>query len=38
MPIISETANLATVTWACGVLAAFGVGFLGMAWWLLRLE
>jgi hypothetical protein len=23
---------------SCGVLAAFGVGFLGLAWGLLRLE
>lgn len=30
--------NLAIVLQACGVLAAFGVGFLALAWGLLRLE
>jgi ABC-type multidrug transport system permease subunit len=30
--------NLAIVLKSCGVLAAFGVGFLGLAWGLLRLE
>jgi ABC-2 type transport system permease protein len=30
--------NLVLVAQACGVLAAFGGGFLALAWWLLRLE
>jgi ABC-2 type transport system permease protein len=30
--------NTAVVLRACGVLAAFGAGFLGLAWGLLRLE
>jgi ABC-type multidrug transport system permease subunit len=30
--------NLFVVTRACGVLSAFGVGFIVLAWWLLRLE
>lgn len=30
--------NLAMVALACGVLTAFGVAFIGLAWWWLRLE
>ncbi len=30
--------NVETVTEACLVLTAFGVGFLALAWWVLRLE
>src|SRR5687768_17245964 len=30
--------EIATVAVACGVLAAFGVGFVGIAWWWLKLE
>jgi ABC-type multidrug transport system permease subunit len=30
--------NLVIVARACGVLAAFGVGFVALAWWFLRLD
>jgi ABC-type Na+ efflux pump permease subunit len=33
-----ETPNLKTVAQACAVLATFGVGFLALAWWFLRLD
>jgi ABC-type multidrug transport system permease subunit len=36
--LINPAPNLAQVGEACAVLAAFGVGFLGLAWWFLRLE
>jgi ABC-type multidrug transport system permease subunit len=37
-PGVEPVPNLALVAQACGVLAAFGGGFLALAWWLLRLE
>ena len=30
--------NLALVGEACAILAAFGAGFVGLAWWLLKLD
>jgi ABC-type multidrug transport system permease subunit len=36
--LISSTPNFAMVAQACGVLAAFGVGFLGVAWWIMPLD
>jgi ABC-2 type transport system permease protein len=36
--LLNPQPELAVVMQACGVLAVFGVGFLGLAWWLIRLE
>lgn len=36
--LLSGTPNIEVVLTACGVLAAFGVGFVGLAWAVLRLE
>ena len=36
--LVSTTPNVALVWQACGVLAAFGAGFVALAWWLLKLE
>jgi ABC-type multidrug transport system permease subunit len=36
--LLSPAPNLELVAQACGVLAAFGLGFLTLAWWLLRLD
>jgi ABC-2 type transport system permease protein len=36
--LTSPQPNLEIVAEACGVLTAFGVGFLLLAWWVLRLE
>ncbi len=36
--LVSTTPNVALVLQACGVLAAFGAGFVALAWWLLKLE
>jgi ABC-type Na+ efflux pump permease subunit len=36
--LVSATPRLETVRMACGVLAAFGIGFVGLAWASLRLE
>ena len=36
--LLSPEPNLALVAQACGVLAAFGAGFLALAWGLLRLD
>jgi ABC-type Na+ efflux pump permease subunit len=37
-PNPDATPNLAIVTRACGVLAGFGVVFVGLAWWFLRMD
>jgi hypothetical protein len=37
-PNPDATPNLAIVARACGVLAGFGVAFVALAWWLLRLD
>jgi ABC-type multidrug transport system permease subunit len=34
----TTTPDLAIVLTACGVLTAFGLGFLGLAWWKMRLD
>jgi hypothetical protein len=36
--LTSPTPDLASVALASGVLALFGVGFIGLAWWTLRLD
>ena len=36
--LINPTPEIAIVATACGVLIAFGIGFLGLAWWLIRLD
>jgi ABC-2 type transport system permease protein len=36
--LISPDPNLSLVVQACAVLAAFGVGFVNLAWWFLRLD
>lgn len=36
--LINDDPNLFLVGQACGVLAAFGVGYVALAWWFLRLE
>jgi ABC-type Na+ efflux pump permease subunit len=36
--LTSSAPNLVLVGQACGVLAAFGVGFVVLAWWVLRLD
>ncbi len=36
--LTSPTPNLEIVAQACAVLAAFGLAFLGVAWWVLKLE
>lgn len=36
--LTSPTPNLGLVLEACGVLAGFGVGFVSLAWWWLRLD
>jgi ABC-2 type transport system permease protein len=36
--LLSSTPNLSIVMTSCGVLCGFGVGFLWLAWWLLRLD
>jgi ABC-type multidrug transport system permease subunit len=36
--LTSWTPNLVVVAQSCAVLAAFGVGFVALAWWVLRLD
>jgi ABC-type transport system involved in cytochrome c biogenesis permease component len=36
--LTSSTPNVSIVAEACGVLAAFGIGFTILAWWVLKLE
>jgi ABC-type multidrug transport system permease subunit len=36
--LTSSDPNLTIVASACGVLVAFGVGFMALAWWFLRLD
>ena len=36
--LTSRAPNLELVLEACGVLAGFGAGFLGLAWWCLKLD
>ena len=36
--LTASTPNVQMVATACGVLAAFGVGFMIAAWWCLKLD
>jgi ABC-type transport system involved in multi-copper enzyme maturation permease subunit len=36
--LLSPAPDIAVVGQACGVLVAFGLGFLALAWWLIRLD
>ena len=36
--LLNPNPNLSIVGGACAVLVAFGAGFLGLAWWLMRVD